>query len=246
MRELNQKEGLTIVLVTHDANVGAQCERLISMSDGEITSDDAQVVEVPELVGAALGQHPDSLQFRSNTIGSKRASMNEIFGVPMNSIMVVLLVMLGICLLVVAWVALRRTLLFKMGLRNVPRRPAQTVLVIVGLMLSTLIIAAAFGTGDTIDNSVTSLAYNTLGPIDELVLYSNSEDGEANINGGENQTIPADTRAARRRTVRGYRSDPRDHADALRDRAGLSLRWRRAGKRAGHDRRGAGRPHPAG
>jgi predicted ABC-type transport system involved in lysophospholipase L1 biosynthesis ATPase subunit len=43
---------LTIVLVTHDANVGAQCERLISMSDGLITSDDAQVVEVPELVGA--------------------------------------------------------------------------------------------------------------------------------------------------------------------------------------------------
>lgn len=52
MRDLNQKEGLTIVLVTHDANVGAQCERLISMSDGLITSDDAQVVEVPELVGA--------------------------------------------------------------------------------------------------------------------------------------------------------------------------------------------------
>jgi putative ABC transport system permease protein len=111
----------------------------------------------------------------------------------MNSIMAVLLVMLGICLLVVAWIALRRTLLFKMGLRNVPRRPAQTVLVIIGLMLSTLIIAAAFGTGDTIDNSVTSLTYNTLGQTDELVLYSNSEDGEANLNGGENQTIPADT-----------------------------------------------------
>lgn len=119
--------------------------------------------------------------------------MNEIFGVPMNSIMVVLLVLLGICLLVVAWVALRRTLLFKMGLRNLPRRPAQTVLVIVGLMLSTLIIAAAFGTGDTIDNSVTSLTYKTLGSVDELVLYSNAEDGEANINGGENQTIPAAT-----------------------------------------------------
>ena len=119
--------------------------------------------------------------------------MNEIFGVPMNSIMAVLLVMLGICLLVVLWIAWRRTLLFKMGLRNVPRRPAQTVLVIIGLMLSTLIIAAAFGTGDTIDNSVTSLTYKTLGPVDELVLYSNSEDGEATLNGGENQTIPADT-----------------------------------------------------
>lgn len=119
--------------------------------------------------------------------------MNEIFGVPMNSIMVVLLVMLGICLLVVAWVALRRTLLFKMGLRNVPRRPAQTVLVIIGLMLSTLIIAAAFGTGDTIDHSVTALTYNVLGSVDEVVLFSNSEDGTANINAVANQTIPADT-----------------------------------------------------
>lgn len=50
MRQLNQNEGLTIVLVTHDANVGAQCRRLISMRDGEIISDDAQIVEVPELV----------------------------------------------------------------------------------------------------------------------------------------------------------------------------------------------------
>lgn len=119
--------------------------------------------------------------------------MNEIFGVPMDSIMVVLVVLLAICLLVVAWIALRRTLLFKMGLRNVPRRPAQTVLVIIGLMLSTLIIAAAFGTGDTIDNSVTSLTYNILGPVDEVVIYSNSEDGEANVMGLGSQTIPADT-----------------------------------------------------
>jgi putative ABC transport system ATP-binding protein len=51
MRQLNQQEGLTIVLVTHDANIGAQCERLISMKDGEIISDNAQVVEAPELVG---------------------------------------------------------------------------------------------------------------------------------------------------------------------------------------------------
>jgi putative ABC transport system permease protein len=121
--------------------------------------------------------------------------MNEIFGIPMDSIMAVLLVMLGICLLVILWIAWRRTLLFKMGLRNVPRRPAQTILVIIGLMLSTLIIAAAFGTGDTIDNSVTSLTYKTLGPVDELVLYSNSEDGEASLNGGENQFIPNDTPA---------------------------------------------------
>jgi putative ABC transport system ATP-binding protein len=51
MRQLNQEDGLTMVIVTHDANVGAQCGRMISMRDGEIVSDDAQIVEVPELVG---------------------------------------------------------------------------------------------------------------------------------------------------------------------------------------------------
>lgn len=52
MRELNEREGLTIVLVTHDAGVGAQFRRLISMRDGQIIADHAQIVEVPELVSA--------------------------------------------------------------------------------------------------------------------------------------------------------------------------------------------------
>lgn len=51
MRDLNDRDGLTIVLVTHDAAVGAQCKRLIGMRDGEIVSDNAQIVEVPELAG---------------------------------------------------------------------------------------------------------------------------------------------------------------------------------------------------
>lgn len=51
LRQLNEQHGLTMVLVTHDASVGAQCRRLISMRDGEIISDNAQIVEVPELVG---------------------------------------------------------------------------------------------------------------------------------------------------------------------------------------------------
>lgn len=51
MRTLNEQEGLTIVLVTHDATVGAQCGRLISMVDGHITGDDAQVADVPQLAG---------------------------------------------------------------------------------------------------------------------------------------------------------------------------------------------------
>src|SRR6266540_3532545 len=104
--------------------------------------------------------------------------MNEIFGIPMTSVMITLLVLLALCLLSVAWVAWRRPVIFKLGVRNIPRRRAQTILIVVGLMLSTLIIAAAFGTGDTIDYSMTADVYDNLGRIDELVVYS--QDVEAN------------------------------------------------------------------
>ncbi|HEY7037127.1 MAG TPA: FtsX-like permease family protein [Thermomicrobiales bacterium] len=116
--------------------------------------------------------------------------MSEIFGVPMSSIMTVLLVLLAICLLSVAWVALRRPVIFKLGVRNIPRRKAQTILIIVGLMLSTLIIAAALGTGDTIAYSATAETYNTLGHADEVVVYSREENGEGSIGTALNDTIP--------------------------------------------------------
>lgn len=107
--------------------------------------------------------------------------MTEIFGVPMSAIMVTLVVLLALCLLSVIWVAVRRPVIFKLGIRNIPRRKTQTALIVVGLMLSTLIIAAALGTGDTIDYSATVATYEQLGHADELVVYSRREDGEGSI-----------------------------------------------------------------
>ena len=46
--------------------------------------------------------------------------MNELFGIPMSGILVALLVLLALCLLSVAWVAWRRPVIFKMGVRNIP------------------------------------------------------------------------------------------------------------------------------
>ncbi len=102
--------------------------------------------------------------------------MNEIFGISMTSIVIVLLSMLALCLLTVAWVALRRPVIFKMGMRNIPRRQAQTVLIVVGLMLSTMIMSAALGTGDTIDYSMTNDVYDTFGHVDTQVIASQSVD----------------------------------------------------------------------
>ena len=95
--------------------------------------------------------------------------MDALFGLSMNTIMIVLVVMLAVCLAFVAFVALTNRIVFMMGLRNIPRRTSQTVLIVIGLMLSTVIITAAFATGDTVDYSVTKQTYDLLGHADVLL-----------------------------------------------------------------------------
>jgi putative ABC transport system ATP-binding protein len=43
MIQLNREQGLTIVLVTHDAGVGHQAHRIVRMQDGEITGEEHAV-----------------------------------------------------------------------------------------------------------------------------------------------------------------------------------------------------------
>jgi putative ABC transport system ATP-binding protein len=47
MRDLNQRVGLTLVIVTHDPTVGDRCDRVVQMRDGVITSDSAISGRVP-------------------------------------------------------------------------------------------------------------------------------------------------------------------------------------------------------
>lgn len=62
--------------------------------------------------------------------------------------------------------AVNRVLL-KMALRNVPRRRAQTVLILFGLMLATLIITASLSVGDTLNYSLAAIQLRQIGGIDE-------------------------------------------------------------------------------
>ncbi len=41
MENLNREKGLTFVIVTHDPGVGARCNRVVRMSDGNIVSEEA-------------------------------------------------------------------------------------------------------------------------------------------------------------------------------------------------------------
>ncbi|MGD9710794.1 MAG: ABC transporter permease, partial [Thermomicrobiales bacterium] len=100
--------------------------------------------------------------------------MDDIFGIPVSTLTIVLVAAMAICIGYLAWIAIRRPVLFKIGIRNIPRRKAQTALIVIGLMLSTMIIAASLGTGDTLDYSMTSDVYNNLGSVDSIVVSSPS------------------------------------------------------------------------
>jgi putative ABC transport system permease protein len=98
--------------------------------------------------------------------------MQEIFGVSMTTLALVLLGLFIAVMGLVGVVAWRSRIMLKLGLRNIPKRPAQTALIILGLMLSTVIITSAFGTGDTIAYTIRSLGARTLGDTDEIVSAS--------------------------------------------------------------------------
>ena len=96
--------------------------------------------------------------------------MQELFGLSMNAIMIVLLAIFVAVMATVFLLGLRNRVMLKMGLRPILRRPGQTVLIIVGVMLSTVIISAAFGTGDTLSFSIRNDVLKSLKTIDEIIV----------------------------------------------------------------------------
>lgn len=99
--------------------------------------------------------------------------MESLFGVPMDNIMAVVLGFSILVLAVVAFLAWRKPIITRLALRNIPRRRSQTVLIVFGLMLATLLITAAFGTGDTITYSMRQSFTNGLGGTDITVAKAN-------------------------------------------------------------------------
>jgi putative ABC transport system permease protein len=101
--------------------------------------------------------------------------METVFGISMNTIMVVVLALAIIVLAIVGLFAWRNPIMLRLALRNIPRRRAQTVLIVLGLMLATLLITAAFGTGDTMTYSMRQAFTAYLGGTDITVQKVNPE-----------------------------------------------------------------------
>ncbi|MCC6176517.1 MAG: ABC transporter permease [Chloroflexi bacterium] len=96
--------------------------------------------------------------------------MQAIFGIPISIVLAVVaaLFILGVGALLVA--ALRNRLLLLLALRNVPRRPAQSFLIALGLALATVIVATALQIGDTMSYTIRSLVAGTVGRADEVIV----------------------------------------------------------------------------
>ncbi len=98
--------------------------------------------------------------------------MEEIFGLSMDVLMWGLLAIFLVAMTTIVFLAWRNRIMLKLGLRNIPRRKTQTVLSIIGVMLSTVITSAAFGTGDTLSFSIRKEVLESLRNIDEVVVAS--------------------------------------------------------------------------
>ena len=103
--------------------------------------------------------------------------MDELFGLSMTYISATMLIAFLAIMLVVGILAWRNRVMLRLGLRNIPRRKSQSVLIVVGSMLSAVIITAAFATGDTISSSIRSDAIVELANIDEVVTSSEDSEG---------------------------------------------------------------------
>src|SRR5215217_415457 len=105
--------------------------------------------------------------------------MDTLFGIPTNQLTVVLLGVFAAGALILASLALRDRTSFRMAVRNIPRRKAQSALIVAGLMLATVLFSAAFTTGDTLTNSLRAQALENIGRVDVVVRAKQPESGSA-------------------------------------------------------------------
>lgn len=102
--------------------------------------------------------------------------MEELFGLPTIRLMWIVVAIASVAAAVIVYIFLKRPILVRMGLRNIPRRRAQTVLVTMGLTLATIIVTIAFSTGDSLAVSVRNLALNGLERIDHFIIEEETDD----------------------------------------------------------------------
>lgn len=95
--------------------------------------------------------------------------MQRVFGLPIGGLTIALITLVALSGAAIGMIALRHRVFFRMGVRNIRRRPARSSLIVTGLMLGTAIICSALTTGDTMGRTVRSSVIDALGGSDENV-----------------------------------------------------------------------------
>lgn len=107
--------------------------------------------------------------------------MDTLIGLPVATLALVLAVLVGVLLLELAGLGAMNWILLKMGLRNSVRRPGQSILLLCGLVLSTVLITASLGLTDSLANSVKANRLAEVGNLDEALLTSSSTINPAQV-----------------------------------------------------------------
>jgi putative ABC transport system permease protein len=95
--------------------------------------------------------------------------MTSLFGIPIDSITTVLVTITGVIIGSILLLAFSNAVFFKIGVRNIPRRRTQMVLIVFALMLSTTLLSSVLATGDVMTAAVQTVAVYNWGSVDELI-----------------------------------------------------------------------------
>ncbi len=100
--------------------------------------------------------------------------MTDLFGVPIDTMTTILVVTTAVIVGGTLLLALFNGIFFKIGVRNIPRRRAQMLLIVFALMLSTTLLTGVLATGDVVTAAGQSVAVYNLGSVDETITGSNN------------------------------------------------------------------------
>src|SRR5437588_11289653 len=91
--------------------------------------------------------------------------MTQLFGIPLDTLTIILVIASAIIVVGVLLLAIFNVIFFKIGVRNIPRRRTQMLLIIFALMLSTTLLTSVLATGAVITSAAPSVAVYNLGGV---------------------------------------------------------------------------------
>ena len=101
--------------------------------------------------------------------------MESLFGASIDLLYKVFAAVSCLALLSIIFVAISNRMMLRLGVRNVTKTPLQSVLIVIGLMLSTTIIAASLGVGDTVTHSIRKVVLDSSLYVDEVIKPKGSD-----------------------------------------------------------------------